>query len=86
MLLMLDWRQLCSIKASLVIGGEADVYIHNSGLYEWDVCGIIAVALPQLTACQLDGTTIFNKEVPIVRGLIISHPELIDDTNVLIER
>jgi len=38
-----------------------------------------------LTACQLDGTDfIFNKEVPIVRGLIISHPELIDDVlNVL---
>ena len=74
------------IKASLVIGGEADVYIHNSGLYEWDVCGPIAVARAAgLTACQLDGTDfIFNKEVPIVRGLIISHPELIDDVlNVL---
>ena len=69
------------IKASLVIGGEADVYIHNSGLYEWDVCGPIAVARAAgLTACQLDGTEfIFNKEVPIVRGLIISHPELIHD-------
>lgn len=69
------------IKASLVIGGEADVYIHNSGLYEWDVCGPIAVARAAgLTACQLDGTEfIFNKEVPIVRGLIISHPELLND-------
>ena len=69
------------IKASLVIGGEADVYVHNSGLYEWDVCGPIAVARAAgLTACQLDGTDfIFNKEFPVVRGLIISHPELIND-------
>ena len=64
-----------------MIGGDAVVYIHNSGLYEWDVCGPIAVARAAgLIACQLDGTEfIFNKEVPIVRGLIISHPELLND-------
>ncbi len=76
------------IKASLVIGGEADVYIHNSGLYEWDVCGPIAVARAAgLITCQLDGTDfIFNKEVPVVRGLIISHPELINDVLGVLNR
>lgn len=74
------------VKASLVVGGEADVYIHNSGLYEWDVCGPVAVARAAgLVACQLDGTDfIFNKEVPVARGLVISHSELINDVlNIL---
>ena len=74
------------VKASLVVGGEADVYIHNSGLYEWDVCAPVAVARAAgFVACQLDGTDfIFNKEAPVARGLVISHSELINDVlNIL---
>ena len=68
------------IKASLVIGEDADVYIHNSGLYEWDVCAPVAIARAAgLEACQLDGTDFeFNKRSPVARGLVISHPELIE--------
>ena len=76
------------IKASLVLGGEADIYIHNSGLYEWDVCGPVAVARAAgLSACQLDGSDfMFNKEMPVIRGLVISHPELIQDTISILNR
>lgn len=68
------------IKASLVIGEDADVYIHNSGLYEWDVCAPVAVARAAgLSACQLDGSDFeFNKKAPVVRGLVICHSELLD--------
>tara|TARA_B100000945_G_scaffold127177_1_gene101304 strand:+ start:1878 stop:2618 length:741 start_codon:yes stop_codon:yes gene_type:complete len=76
------------IKASLVLGGEADIYIHNSGLYEWDVCGPVAVARAAgLSACQLDGSDfMFNKEMPVIRGLVISHPELIQDAISILNR
>ena len=76
------------IKASLVLGGEADLYIHNSGLYEWDVCGPVAVARAAgLSACQLDGSDfMFNKEMPVIRGLVISHPELIQDAISILNR
>ena len=69
------------IKAALVIGEDADVYIHNSGLYEWDVCAPVAVARAAgLSACQLDGSDFkFNKKAPIARGLVICHSELLDD-------
>ncbi len=65
------------IKTSLVISGDADVYIHGSGLYEWDACAPVAVSRDAgLVAFQLDGTDFkFNKETPVVRGLVISRPE-----------
>ena len=65
------------VKTSLVLCGDADVYIHGSGLYEWDACGPVAVSKDVgLTAFQLDGTEFeFNKQTPVVRGLVISRPE-----------
>ncbi|MCH1512173.1 MAG: 3'(2'),5'-bisphosphate nucleotidase CysQ [Acidimicrobiales bacterium] len=66
------------VKASLVIGGDVDVYIHGSGLYEWDVCAPVAVSRAAgLLAFQLDGSEFeFNKQSPVVRGLVITRPEL----------
>ena len=32
------------VKAMLVVSGAVDVYVHGSGLYEWDVCAPAAVA------------------------------------------
>ncbi len=65
------------VKTSLVVSGDADVYIHGSGLYEWDACAPVAVARDVgLVAFQLDGSELqFNKERPVVRGLVISRPE-----------
>ncbi len=65
------------VKAMLVVGGDADVYVHASGLYEWDVCAPAAVAeAAGMTVRDLDGDVIeYNKSHPIVRGLVISRPE-----------
>ncbi len=65
------------VKTSLVMCGDADVYIHGSGLYEWDACAPVAVSRDAgLAAFQLDGTDFeFNKQTPVVRGLVISRPE-----------
>ncbi|HJM28550.1 MAG TPA: 3'(2'),5'-bisphosphate nucleotidase CysQ [Acidimicrobiales bacterium] len=69
------------VKASLVVGGDADIYIHGSGLYEWDVCAPVAVARAAgLSACQLDGSDFeFNKKSPIAKGLVICHSEFMDE-------
>ena len=68
------------MKTALVIGGEADVYVHASGLYEWDACAPVAVARAAgLLAFELDGSDFeFNKDYPVVRGLVIMRPELRD--------
>jgi len=57
--------------------GDADVYIHGSGLYEWDACAPVAVSRDAgLSAFQLDGSEFeFNKQTPVVRGLVIARPE-----------
>ena len=33
------------LKAMAVVAGSADVYVHPSGLYEWDACAPAAVAV-----------------------------------------
>jgi 3'(2'), 5'-bisphosphate nucleotidase len=69
------------VKASLVVGGEADVYVHASGLYEWDACAPGGVAeAAGMVVRDLDGDEIiYNKPHPVVDGLVICRPELADD-------
>lgn len=66
------------VKAALVVGGQADVYVHASGLYEWDACAPAAVAeAAGLIARELDGSPlVFNKPHPAVDGLVITRPEI----------
>lgn len=68
------------VKAMLVVGGEADVYVHASGLYEWDVCAPAAVAAAAgMVVRDLEGDPIvYNKTHPVVRGLVISRPVYAD--------
>ena len=65
------------VKAMLVVTGEVDVYVHASGLYEWDVCAPAAVAAAAgLVVTDLAGRPIlYNKPQPVVRGLVIARPE-----------
>ena len=53
------------------------MYVHASGLYEWDVCAPAAVAAAAgMTVRSLEGEEIeYNKSHPVVRGLVISRPE-----------
>jgi 3'(2'), 5'-bisphosphate nucleotidase len=44
-------------KAMAVVRGEADIYLHSGGQYEWDSCAPVAVALAAgLHASRIDGT------------------------------
>jgi len=65
------------VKAMLVVTGAVDVYVHSSGLWEWDVCAPAAVAEANgLIVTDIDGDEIlYNKSRPIVRGLVIARPE-----------
>lgn len=64
-------------KAMAVVRGAADVYVHASGLYEWDVCAPAAVAeAAGLHVADIDGRPLeYNKPRPVVPGLVISRPE-----------
>ncbi len=65
-------------KAALVITGKADVYVHSSPLYEWDVCApAIAASAAGLDVSDPAGNELeFNKPHPTVPGLVISRPRL----------
>lgn len=74
------------VKAMLVVTGEVDVYVHASGLYEWDVCAPAAVAAAAgLVVTDLAGLPIvYNKPQPVVRGLVISRPEYADTVRAVL--
>jgi 3'(2'), 5'-bisphosphate nucleotidase len=76
------------VKAMLVVSGAVDVYVHASGLYEWDVCAPAAVAEAcGLVVTDLSGERIlYNKPQPVVRGLVISRPEYADVTRETLSR
>ncbi|MBP68094.1 MAG: 3'(2'),5'-bisphosphate nucleotidase CysQ [Acidimicrobiaceae bacterium] len=65
------------VKAMAVVEGTADVYVHPSGLYEWDVCAPAAVAAAAgLDVSDMNGSDLsYNKVRPVVPGLLISRPE-----------
>lgn len=76
------------VKAMLVVSGAVDVYVHGSGLYEWDVCAPAAVAEALgMVVTDLEGDEIvYNKSQPIVRGLVISRPEFAEATRDTLDR
>ncbi len=69
------------VKAMAVVRGEVDAYVHGGGLYEWDSCAPVAVARAAgLVCCRPDGSCInFNQPDPWSVGLVITHPELVND-------
>jgi 3'(2'), 5'-bisphosphate nucleotidase len=64
-------------KAMAVVRGEADIYLHAGGQYEWDNCAPVAVALAAgLHASRLDGTPLtYNHANPWLPDLVICHKE-----------
>jgi 3'(2'), 5'-bisphosphate nucleotidase len=65
-------------KAMAVVRGEADVYAHSGGQYEWDSCAPVAVALAAgLHASRIDGSPlVYNQREPYLPDLLICRPEL----------
>ncbi|MEM7276061.1 MAG: 3'(2'),5'-bisphosphate nucleotidase CysQ [Actinomycetota bacterium] len=64
-------------KAMAVVRGEADIYAHSGGQYEWDSCAPVAVATAAGLAChRLDGSPlVYNNENPYLPDLLICRPE-----------
>lgn len=67
-------------KAMAVVRGEAEIYAHTGGQYEWDNCAPAAVALAAgLHASRLDGSPLrYNNENPYLPDLLICRPEFAD--------
>ena len=65
-------------KSMAVVRGDADVYVHAGGQYEWDSCAPAAVAAAAGCAVsRLDGTGLrYNQPDPYLPDLVICRPEL----------
>lgn len=64
-------------KAMAVIRGEADIYLHSGGQYEWDSCAPAAVALAHgLHVSRIDGTPlVYNQRDVYMPDLLICRKE-----------
>ena len=64
-------------KAMSIIRGEADIYLHSGGQYEWDSCAPVAVALAHGLHCsRIDGSPlIYNQADVYMPDLLICRPE-----------
>lgn len=65
-------------KAMAVVRGEADIYLHTGGQYEWDNCAPVAVAeAAGLHVSRVDGAPIrYNHANPYLPDLLICRTEL----------
>ncbi len=64
-------------KAMAVVRGQADIYAHSGGQYEWDSCAPVAVAQAAGLHCsRLDGSPmLYNNPDPYLPDLLICRPE-----------
>ena len=64
-------------KAMAVIRGEADIYLHSGGQYEWDSCAPVAVALAHgLHVSRIDGSPlVYNRADVYMPDLLICRRE-----------
>ncbi len=64
-------------KAMAVVRGDADIYAHSGGQYEWDSCAPVAVAEAVGLHCsRLDGSPlVYNNADPYLPDLLICRPE-----------
>ncbi|MPY94323.1 MAG: 3'(2'),5'-bisphosphate nucleotidase CysQ [Acidimicrobiia bacterium] len=65
-------------KAMAVVLGDAEVYLHAGGMYEWDSCAPVAVALHAGLHCsRIDGRPLrYNNPDPLLPDLLVCRPEL----------
>ena len=67
-------------KIAAVIRGEAEIYLHAGGQYEWDWAAPVAVALASgLYARRLDGSPLrYAQSDPYLPDLVVCHPSLVE--------
>ena len=71
-------------KAMAVILGDADIYLHSGGQFEWDSCAPVAVALAHGLHCsRIDGSPlVYNQADTYMPDLLIcrkEHAEMVLD-------
>ena len=73
-------------KAMAVVRGEADIYLHSGGQYEWDSCAPVAVAKAAgFHVSRIDGSALrYNSENPYLPDLLICRKEHADQVLRLI--
>jgi 3'(2'), 5'-bisphosphate nucleotidase len=64
-------------KAMAVVRGEADIYLHTGGQYEWDSCAPVAVAAAYgLHVSRVDGSSlVYNQRDVYMPDLLICRKE-----------
>jgi 3'(2'), 5'-bisphosphate nucleotidase len=64
-------------KAMAIIRGEADIYLHSGGQYEWDSAAPVAVALAHGLHCsRIDGSPlVYNRADVYMPDLLIARKE-----------
>ena len=65
-------------KAMAVVRGEADIYLHTGGQYQWDNAAPVAVAQAAGLYCaRVDGSPlVYNQPETLLPDLLICRPEL----------
>jgi 3'(2'), 5'-bisphosphate nucleotidase len=68
-------------KAMAVVMGDADIYVHDGGMYQWDSAAPAAVALAAgLHASRIDGSPlVYNDRSAWLPDFLICREELADD-------
>jgi 3'(2'), 5'-bisphosphate nucleotidase len=68
-------------KAMSVVMGEADIYVHDGGMYQWDSAAPVAVARAAGLHCsRIDGSPFrYNDADTWLPDLMICRPEYADD-------
>lgn len=66
-------------KAMAVVRGEAEIYLHTGGQYEWDSCAPVAVAAAAgLHVSRVDGSPlVYNQRDTYMPDLLICRTELV---------
>jgi 3'(2'), 5'-bisphosphate nucleotidase len=64
-------------KAMAVVMGQAEIYLHSGGQYEWDNCAPVAVARAHGLHCsRIDGSALaYNRRDTALPDLLICRPE-----------
>ena len=64
-------------KAMAIVRGEAEIYLHTGGQYEWDSCAPAAVAMAcGLHVSRVDGSPlVYNQSDTYMPDLLICRPE-----------
>ena len=73
-------------KAMAVVRGEAEIYLHSGGQYEWDNCAPVAVAQAHGLHCsRIDGAPlVYNNADTYLPDLLICRPDYAEQVLALV--